>query len=388
MDTHTLAILTGQGQVVLTATFPANHDGYCQLITALKNAGDVTIIGVEGTNSYGAGLTRALISAGFTVKEVLRPTRQVRRLRGKSDAIDAVEAARALLSNHGISTAKDSTTPAESLRVLLTARTQMINAGSAMLNSIKSLLVTAPEAVRSKYRGLSNQALVKRLAVSRPGEAVECPSVAVVHAMRHLARARIDALNKADELQQKMDSILREHYRQVLNIYGSSAIVAAELVVTIGGNPNRIRDEAAFASLCGVAPIPASTGRTNRYRLNRGGDRRGNKALHRIALVRLRHDKRTQEYAERRAREGKSTMEILRCLKRSIAREAYRALTGRAELTERQDDLKAIRKQKNLTQLQAARALNTYPARISDIEHERRPLTGLTSRYRAWLETA
>src|SRR5690625_2561021 len=175
---------------------------------------------------------------------------------------------------------------------------------------------------------------------------------------------------------------MQTHYQTVLGIYGSGTVVAAELVVTIGGNPNRIRNEAAFASLCGVAPIPASTGRTNRYRLNRGGDRRGNKALHRIALVRLRHDERTRQYAARRAQQGKSRKEILRCLKRSIAREAYRALTGRITTQEKQDDLKAIRKKKQLTQMQAAKALNTYPARISDIENQRRPLTELTRSYR------
>lgn len=387
-DTHTLAVLTAQGGVVLTATFPADHRGYQELIKTLKSAGDVSAIGVEGTNSYGAGLTRALTTGGYTVKEVLRPTRQIRRMHGKSDAIDAVEAARALISNHGVSEAKDSATPAESLRFLLAARAQLISSSIAMGNSIKSLLVTAPESVRQKYRDLSTAVLIERLAASRPGEQVDCPATAVIHALQQLARVRADAMNRANQIAQQMRLILNDHYPQVLDIYGAGTIVAAQLVVTIGGNPDRVRNEAAFASLCGVAPIPASTGRTNRHRLNRGGDRRGNSALHRIALVRLRHDERTGKYAARRTQEGKSKKEILRCIKRAIAREAYRALTGRTTSPVRQDDLKAIRKKKNLTQMQAARALNTYPARISDIEHQRRPLRELTSRYRTWLETA
>lgn len=387
-DTHTLAILTAQGGVVLTETFPANHRGYEELIKTLQRAGDVMAIGVEGTNSYGAGLTRALTNAGFTVKEVLRPTRQVRRLRGKSDAIDAVEAARALISNHGVSEAKDSSTPAEALRVLLTARAQLISSSTAMANSIKSLLVTAPEAVRNKYRGLRTLVLTQRLAASRPGNQIDSPDSAVMHALRQLATTRIDALNRADQLEEQMLVILRKHYSQILEIYAVGTIVAAQLVVTVGGNPHRIRNEAAFASLCGVAPIPASTGRTNRHRLNRGGDRRGNNALHRIALVRMHYDERTLEYVARRTQEGKSKKEIMRCLKRAIAREVYRALTTTPRTDSPKEDLRSLRKAKKLTQTQAAQALNTFPARISDIENNRRRLTELTTRYKQWLYTA
>src|SRR5699024_408270 len=138
----TLAILTAQGQVVHTETFRADAQGYQALITALRQAGEVQFIGVEGTNSYGAALTRALTTAGYGVHEVLRPTRQVRRMDGKSDAIDAVEAARALLAGHHVSEAKDTTTAAEALRFLLTARTQLIKSATALSNTVLSLLVT------------------------------------------------------------------------------------------------------------------------------------------------------------------------------------------------------------------------------------------------------
>lgn len=387
-DTHTLAVLTATGSVLLTATFTADQRGYRELIATLEEAGSITVVGVEGTNSYGAGLSRALTTAGYAVREVLRPTRQVRRMHGKSDGIDAIEAARSLLADHGISEAKDSSTPAESLRFLLAARAQLTSSITALSNCITSLLTTAPEEVRSKYRGVKTPSLTKRLAASRPGQRIDSPHAAAMHAMRQLARSCEDARSRADQLEHQLRTLLSMHYPQVLAIYGAGPIVAAQLVVTTGGNPRRVRDEAAFASLCGVAPIPASSGRTTRHRLNRGGDRRGNRALHRIALVRMRYDERTREYVERRTREGKSKREIIRCLKRAIAREAYRALTNEQPAIRQPQDLKRLRETKNITQTQAARALKTYPARISDIEQQRRPLPELTTRYQQWLETA
>lgn len=387
-DTHALAILTAQGGIVFTGVFAADEHGYANLINRINDTGNVGTVGVEGTNSYGAGLTRALKAAGYEVKEVLRPTRQVRRLQGKSDALDAVEAARTVLSNHGIAIAKDSRTPAESLRCLLVARNQLITSSSALGNSITSLLVTAPEEVRSKYRPLNSLVLARRLAASRPNQELDSPATAIMQALKQLAKARLNLMCRADELEGQLREILVRHYPQMLRIYGAGTIVAAQLVVTIGGNPHRIRNEAAFASLCGVAPIPASSGRTNRHRLNRGGDRRGNSALYRIAFVRLQRDERTKAYAERRMKEGKSRRDVMRCLKRAIAREAYRALTGRQTPDDIPRKLKALRKARNLTQRQVADALGTYSSRISDIENQRRPLPELTSRYQQWLETA
>lgn len=386
-DTHTLAVLTAQGQTVMTETFTADAHGYTDLISALHEAGAIAVVGVEGTNSYGAGLTRALAVAGFTVVEVLRPTRQVRRMNGKSDPIDAIEAARSVLSGQGLSVAKDTTTPVEALRFLLTARTRLVAAASAIGNSIVSLLVTAPEPVRDKYRGLRTPALIKALAASRPAGPVDTPETAAPLALRTLARSHQEATAKADDLEEQMHTVLTRHYPGLLAVYGAGPIVAAQLAVTAGGNPDRIHSEAAFASLCGAAPIPASSGRTNRHRLNRGGDRRGNNALHRITLVRMQHDRRTQDYVTRRTREGKSTTEIMRCLKRAICREIYRALTTEFAPPAR-PDFRALRQAKKLTLTDVAQALNTWPARISDIERERRPLTELTSRYEQWLTAA
>ncbi|MGC0273371.1 IS110 family transposase, partial [Pseudactinotalea sp. Z1739] len=355
-DTHTLAILTVQGGTVLTQTFRADRHGYADLIACLQKTGQVAVVGVEGTNSYGAGLTRALTRAGYWVREVLRPARQVRRMDGKSDAIDAIEAARTVIAGHGVSEAKDTTTAAESLRFLLTARSQLINTLIALGNSLTSLLVTAPDAVRDNYRDLSLPKLVGRLAASRPGEDVDSPHTAAIYAMRQLARAYRDAQSRANHLEQRMHEVLSARYPQMLAIYGAGPIVAAQLVVTAGGNPHRIRNEAAFANLCGVAPIPASSGRTNRHRLNRGGDRRGNSALHRITLVRMQRDPQTKDYVARRRQQGKNTREIMRCLKRAIAREVYRALTREPQPATRAH-FKAQRRDKGMTLTQVARAL-------------------------------
>jgi len=389
-DTHTLAVLTATGGVELTATFMADHRGYRELVSALQEAGPIAVVGVEGTNSYGAGVARELTTAGYAIKEVLRPTRQVRRMHGKSDSIDAIEAARSVLAARGTSEAKDSDTAAESLRCLLAARTQPIRSITALSNCIRALLITAPEEVRAKYRELPTPTLIERLAVCRPDNEIASPRTAILTAMKQQAQLCENARSRASHLEAQMLTIFSANYPRVLAMYGAGVFVAAQLVVTAGGNPERIRDEAAFASLCGVAPIPASSGRTNRHRLNRGGDRRANSALHRIVLIRMRHDKRTREYVERRQQQGRNKKEIMRCLKRAVAREAYRALTSDQDIpaAREHEELKTLRKAKNITQSQAAQALGTYPARISDIENKRRPLPELTNRYKQWLEAA
>lgn len=388
--THTMAILTSTGGVETTVTFEANRRGYQNLIDTLTSTGNILAIGVEGTNSYGAGLTRALINAGYTVTEVLRPTRQVRRLHGKSDPIDAIAAARSVLSGEGVSQAKDTQTPAESLRFLLTARTQLIHAMTALITCIRSLLVTAPEDLRDTYRGLPTKKLIAKLAASRPGTQTTSPATAAAYSLKQMAQTYREHTTRVTDLQEHMHSILSAAYPNLLAIYGASTITAAELAVTAGGNPGRIRSEAAFASLCGAAPIPASSGKTNRHRLNHGGDRRGNKALHRIALVRMRHDPTTHAYLNRKLSEGKTRKDVLRCLKRAIAREVYKALTRAqtALLTTEGQQLATERKRRHISLTEAARALNTYPARISDIEKQRRPLPTLTDQYKNWLKTA
>ena len=385
-DTHTLAVLTAQGAVIATSSFPADQQGYDDLTAHLDRLGPLMAVGVEGTSSYGAGLTRTLRQAGYDTVEVLRPSRRVRRHHGKSDPIDAIAAARTVLSGDGVSQAKDTTGPAEQLRLLLAARTRLISAATAITNSIHSLLTTAPEPLRERYRRLDTPALITRLARTRPTRTITTPQQAATSALHHMARTHQDLHHRAERLNQQMHHILTTHYPGLLAVYGAGTTVAAQLAVTAGGNPGRIHNEAAFAHLCATAPIPASSGKTTRHRLNPGGDRRANAALHRIALVRLRHDPTTKNYANRRTQEGKTTKEIIRCLKRAIAREVYRALT-QPPPTDTTSTLAAHRKRHHLTQTDVAHALNTYPARISDIENHRRPLPQLTHRYHQYLTT-
>ena len=385
-NTHTLAVLTAQGAVIATSSFPADQQGYDDLTAHLDRLGPLTAVGVEGTSSYGAGLTRTLRQAGYDTVEVLRPSRRVRRHHGKSDPIDAIAAARTVLSGDGVSQAKDTTGPAEQLRLLLAARTRLISAATAITNSIHSLLTTAPEPLRERYRRLDIPALITRLARTRPTRTITTPQQAATSALHHMARTHQDLHHRAERLNQQMHHILTTHYPGLLAVYGAGTTVAAQLTVTAGGNPGRIHNEAAFAHLCATAPIPASSGKTTRHRLNPGGDRRANAALHRIALVRLRHDPTTKNYANRRTQEGKTTKEIIRCLKRAIAREVYRALT-QPPPTDTTSTLAAHRKRHHLTQTDVAHALNTYPARISDIENHRRPLPQLTHRYHQYLTT-
>lgn len=385
-DTHTLAVVTAQGAVDFTEQFTADQHGYTTLLGRLQEVEGLATVGIEGTNSYGAELTRVLLAAGFTVLEVLRPTRQVRRMDGKSDPVDAIAAARQVLTGHGTSTPKDTDPPVEALRYLLTARRNLVRASSRMITAIKSLLITAPESVRSPLRDLENPALIARLAACRPGNDMADPAAAAKHAMKLLARDYQRLHVEADDLENQMRQLVTAINPTLLDVFGSGAITSAQLLVTAGDNSERIATEAQFAHLGGAAPIPASSGKTRRFRLNRGGDRQANAALHRIAPIRMRYDPRTRVYVERRTDENLSKKEILRCLKRAIAREIHRVLLDPA--VEASIDLGALRTQKGITQTQAAEALQTQPARISDIERRTRPLPDLTDRYRTWLTAA
>lgn len=370
-DTHTLALLDPQGRIVHTETFPATSTGYQRLACVISSTGERVHVGVEGTNSYSAGLTRALHAAGFTVSEVLRPTRQVRRMDGKSDPVDAIEAARCVLSGRGLSTPKDTTGSGESLRYLHVARAKLVSMMGALSSQIVSLLVTAPATIRDKYLPLTVGERIGALARCRPGAAQPCSlDMDVLTVLKTLARTHRDLAEKAAALLTRMQSILDQDHPALLDVYGVGPVTAAALVIAAGDNPERIRNQAAFAKLCGACPIPASSGRTQRHRLNRGGNRDANKALHHIAVVRMRRHKQTQDYVRRQRARGKSNPEILRQLKRALCREIYPALiTPETASTTSARELRDRREHKGLSQCQAARALGVYPARINDIEH-------------------
>ena len=383
-DTHTVAAVTATGQHLATETFPATTAGDKYLASFL-NTHSVDTVGVEGTNSYGAGLTRHLINSGYTVVEVLRPTRAVRRRNGKSDPVDALAAARQVLTGDALSIPKDSTGPVESLRTLYITRKQLVTTTVKLLNTIKSLLVTASDDIRTRYSTMTNHAMIVALARCRPKPDDHDPANAVVSSLKILATTYLEMRGRCDELESRISALISHINPYISNMIGSGPVIAAELLVSIGENPGRIPSEAALAQLCGVAPLPASSGRTTRHRLNRGGDRRANSALYRIAVVRMACDQRTKEYVAKRTAEGLSKKEIIRCLKRAIVREVYRIVCAQSSQPEptdyRRPELKRLRQARHLTQAQIAHRLGCAPARISDIETGRRPLKELTIAY-------
>lgn len=390
--THTLALLDMNGRVLSTNTFGADPDGYGRLIAMLGAPARCAGIGVEGTNSFGAALARRLQAAGFPVYEVLKPKRGVRRKDGRSDPIDAIAAARSVLAGDGTSLPKSSDGWVEALRHLNAERSQLVAAMTTPANSTGGLPVTAPEPIREKYRGLRTETRMNRLASCRPSGGLVAHSM--LTALKGAAKAWKTPKEQADLLEERMRSILDTNARPLLDIYCAGTITAATIAIVAGDNPERIRDEAAFAKLCGACPIPASSGKTNRHRLNRGGNRQGNMALHRIAIVRLRYHQPTRDYVAKKTREGKSKLEIIRCLKRYIAREAYKALiairnggAGRQTPQERGALLRRLRTSHGITQQQIGEALAVPSSRISEIERGTHNLPELEQRVTQWIHS-
>jgi transposase len=323
LDSHLAAALDPIGGLLGVKEFAATAVGYRELLGWLRGFGRVTLVGVEGTGSYGAGLARHLRAAGVGVSEVDRPNRQVRRRQGKSDPVDAVEAARAAQSGRALGAAKNRDGAVEAIRALVVARRSARSARVKSLNQIRHLSFTGPEQLRERLRGLSAQSLALEVASLRPRPGGDQVSFATKVALRSLGR-RVLAL---DEEKSALDELLGELVTAVapdlLALYGVGIDSAAALLVAAGDNPQRIRSEAAWAHLCGVAPIEASSGKVTRHRLDRGGDRQANAALWRIVMVRMRHQPRTRAYVDRRTAEGRSKLEIMRVLKRYVAREVY-----------------------------------------------------------------
>lgn len=341
-------------------------------------------VGIEGTGSYGAGLARHLTSLGHPVIEVIRPNRQVRRMSGKSDPIDAYAAARTALTETKLLTPKSGAGNVEQIRYLFTARRSAVKARTAAQVQIKSLLVTAPSFLRERFRGVTDAALITGLADFdiRPHPEHQ----GIVISLRALARRHRYLAAEIHTLDQELETLTKHTNPALTTAHGVGSVTAAQLLITAGDNPDRLRSEAAFAALCGASPIPASSGKTSRHRLNRGGDRHANSALHRIALVRMSHDPRTKTYVEKKRAEGKNSKEIIRCLKRAIAREIFTLLTKDVEVP-RVDDLRPFRQALGVTLQQAATHFNVWMAKISRIERGLTRDDELAQAYREWLET-
>lgn len=343
-DTIHVAAVTAVGKVIGDAEFPTTSAGYRRAVAFLASCGEVIRVGVEGAAGYGAGISRALAAAGIAVVEVERPTRSARRRAGKSDQLDAYHAARAVLAERS-SPVKD---PAlDGLRALQAARRSAAKARTAAGNQIKSLLVSAPEPVRAKFRRLTTQRLVSALLRCR-GLYVDPIIADTMVALRMLAERHRDLTRQIETLTARIDPLVTTFNPALRTTFGIGPAVAAQLLITAGNNPDRLVSEASFAALCGVAPVPASSGKTRRFRLSRGGDRRANHAVHRIALVRMSQDPTTRTYVRRQLDRGRSKKEILRLLKRAIVRQIYRLLTRPCPVPA-WNDLRPTREAKGIT---------------------------------------
>jgi len=326
LDLHVVAALDPIGGVLGTASFPTTASGYRQLLAWLRSHGQVGRVGVEGTGSYGAALARHLAAEGITVIEVLRPNRQVRRRQGKTDVIDAIAAARAVMSGEATGTPKSHDGAVEALRTLKVLQRSANKARTQAINQLRNLIVTAPDELRTQLRGLKIADLIKVCSHFRVAADDDSLGGIIRLSLRELAQRILFFDASREQIRRRLNRITQALAPELLAVTGVGPDVAAALLMTAGDNPERLRNEASFAALCGTNPIPASSGKTTRHRLNRGGDREANSALWRITIVRLSSDQRSKDYLAKRISEGKSKPEAIRCLKRYIAREVFRAL--------------------------------------------------------------
>ena len=333
LDEHVLAIIAApSGAVVAQRSVRASARGYAAALRfAADEANGARVWAIEGTGSYGAGLARFLAGAGETVLEISRTPRAERRLRGKDDSLDATRTARAALASETLALPR-SGERREALRLLLVARRSAVDVRREALGQLRGVIVTAPDKLREELRGLPVGRLLDRCSRLRRSRSASADEFATRLVLRSLARRIQAATLEAAELERELLGHIRALAPPLLEEAGVGPIVAAQLIVA-WSHPGRLRSEAAFARLAGVAPVPASSGKTTRHRLSRGGDRQLNRALHTVALHRRQHDPKTKDYIARRIAEGKSRRDATRLLKRYIARHLYRLLQQQAPLT-------------------------------------------------------
>jgi transposase len=327
LDVHVAAVVDANGGVLGVESFPTTPHGYVSLIEWMLRFGPLERVGIEGTGAYGAGLARHLLAGGVTVIEVDRPNRQERRRNGKSDQLDAIEAARGALSGRVAGHAKTGDGNVEALRTLLVAKRSARSTRIRTIVQLRHLSFTAPDELRQRLAPLGSKALVTDAARLRPRVDGDPVRTATKTAAVILAR-RVQALDAEIELlDSHIEPLVKATAPGLLDIYGVGIDTAATLLTAAGDNAARIRSEAAFAKLCGAAPIPVSSGKITRFRYNPGGNRHANNALWRIVITRLgQREPRTIAYMNRRLAQGLTKPEIVRCLKRYVAREIYRAL--------------------------------------------------------------
>lgn len=311
------------GGILASLTIPTEQAGYRQLLEWAASFGSIIAFGIEGTGSYGSALASFLRRSGHKVVEVSRPDRRLRRMNGKSDTMDAENAARAVLAGFATAVPKTADGTVEMIRQLKVAHDTAVKDRSATMVTLKAMLVHSSDELRRQMAGKSRIMLARHLAALRPRR-LETVDDANRHALRSLAR-RWQALNEeAAELAGMIEELVKATAPQLLERFGIGADTAAEILIVAGDNPERITSEAAFAKLAGISPVPTGSGMTSgRHRINHGGHRQLNAAIYRTVIVRMRFHEPTIAYVERRTAEGKSKRDIIRCLKRYVIREVY-----------------------------------------------------------------
>jgi transposase len=322
LDTHVGAVVDDLGRIQGTIAVPTTPAGSAQLLAWARSLGTLTRAGVEGTGTYGASLARHLAAAGVSVLEINRPDRSRRRRLGKSDPTDAENAARAVLAGEATGQSKSQNGLVEALRAVTVARRSAVKVRTQTGNQLRSLVITAPDALRDELMPLGLAACVRRCVGLRPTADASLLQV-LKRTLRILAARWQRVTEELAELDAMLENLTNLAAPRLRARYGVGPQTAATLLLTAGDNPQRLHNEAALAALCGVSPLEASSGRTVRHRLNRGGDRQANNALWTIALTRMRGDARTQAYVATRTQQGRTIPEIRRCLKRYIVRELY-----------------------------------------------------------------
>jgi transposase len=329
-DLHVAAVVDERDGVLGSQCFATTRHGYKQMLAWMRSFGPLRRVGVEATGTYGAGLLRYLQRAAVEVLEVTKPDKGDRRKRGKSDDLDAQNAAHAALAGKRTVTPKTRDGMIESLRVLKACRKTAVAARRVALQMIHNTIVCAPDDLRDQLRELTRMGLIRTLAAWRP-DMTDYRNVASAYriTLKSLARRYLELHDEIADLDVMIATIVDELAPNLVAQNSIGHESAAQLLLTAGDNAERLHSEAGFAALCGVSPVPASSGKTTRHRLNRGGDRAANSALHIIAIGRLRTDPRTKAYVARRMAEGHSKLEAIRCLKRYIARQVFALISKR-----------------------------------------------------------
>ncbi|WP_460524439.1 IS110 family RNA-guided transposase, partial [Humibacter antri] len=319
-DTHHAAVIDMHGRHLADHGFPTTIAGYQQLLDWAAGLGQIDTVGIELTGSYGAALTRHLTAAGVTVREVNTTDKATRARRGKDDQIDAYSAAEKVLAGMATAIPKDTTGNTEAIRVLTLTRNSAVTARTTTWNQVKAVLVTAPAPLREQLRGLSKARLKTTLAHMETPAGTDTVTTATITALRRLATRIITLSTEILDADRDLNTLVAATAPTLLTRPGINTHTAARFLICVADNGGRIRSEAALARLTGACPVPVSSGKTNRMRLNRGGDRQANSALHMVIVSRLKYDNTTRDYRDRTLARGHSNRDAIRSLKRALAR--------------------------------------------------------------------